>query len=144
MMAKRFGSAAEMRAAFKWQRVEAPKPWKPKDVGEELVGYFGGRTLRNGNFGQYEVLLVLVPGKGAFTLSGTKIIQLADAAQLERGMPVLVKWFGEKETRAGNKMKDFDLLVPEGEALDADSLPEFHFDDRPLPVGSWRDPRGAG
>ena len=70
--------AAELRDRFNWKQVEAPGLWRPDDIGEELIGYYGGRTLRTGPHGQYEVVIVHVPQQGAFMLSGTMIIQLID------------------------------------------------------------------
>lgn len=120
----------DLRARFEWKKVEAPKAWRPKHNGEELVGYYRGRTVRSGRFGQYEVVMLLVPGRGAFMLSGTRIIQLIDAAGVDEGWPVRVVWkglknIGETEDGEPKRMKDFEVFVAEGEPIDVDDLPDI-------------------
>lgn len=113
---------------FGWRKVEAPKPWRPTELGEELFGYYGGRTLRNGMYGQYEVIIVHVPYKGAFMVSGVKVIQLVDAAMITRGHPIRITWKGLVDVGTDGKrpMKNFELLVAEDEeALDEDQLPQI-------------------
>lgn len=112
---------------FGWRKVEAPKPWRPGDLGEELFGYYGGRTIRNGQFGQYEVIIVHVPYKGAFMVSGVKIIQLIDTAMITRGHPIRITWKGLVDVGTDGKrpMKDFELLVADEPAIDEEELPEI-------------------
>jgi len=74
----------DLRGRYEWKKIEAPKMWRPRMIGEELVGFYGGKTTRNGQWGQYEVVLVHVPGRGSFMLSGVRIIQLADASRSPR------------------------------------------------------------
>lgn len=106
--------------AMKWRRINAPVSWHPAE-GEELIGYYGGRTTRNGAFGQYDVVLVLVPFKGAFMISGSRLMQLVDAAMLARGDAMRVVYGGKKQLDEGREMKQFELYVGETEA--ADDLP---------------------
>ena len=106
----------------KWRKVSAPSSWHPKD-GEELTGYYAGRTKRDGSFGPYEVVLVLVPYKGTFMVSGTKIMQLVDAAMIGRGDAVRIVYLGPKDIGEGRSMKNFELYV--GEADAAEDLPEI-------------------
>lgn len=108
---------------YDWKKVQAPRRWYPKDPGEEIVGFYGGKSVRNGSYGQYEVVLVHVPKRGALMLSGVRISQLIDAAGIQIGWPVRVVWKGMAKTAQNNEMKDFDLFVAEGDALDASDLP---------------------
>lgn len=106
--------------SVKWRKISAPQTWRPKD-GEELIGFYAGRTKREGTFGQYEVMVILVPYKGAFMVSGTKLIQLADAAMITRGDAVRVVFLGKKDIGEAREMKDFELYV--GEMPAADDMP---------------------
>lgn len=115
-------STASKLKTMKWRKVSAPAPWRPKD-GDELVGYYVGRTSRDGIHGQYEVVVVAVPYKGAYMISGTKILQLTDAAMCARGDAVRVKFLGDIPIgKRGRTMKDFELYV--GELEHVDDLPE--------------------
>lgn len=126
-------AAEQLRERFNWQRVVAPRPWRP-DVGEELIGYYGGRTLRKGQFGQYEVVVAHVPTQGAFAITGTHLIQLIDAALIQKGHPIRVKYLGKTRTKAededgrSHEMKIFDLLIAEGlPIVEEGDLPEVRF-----------------
>jgi len=113
-------SAAKLKD-MKWRKVSAPKPWNPKENGAELIGYYAGRTKRDGKFGQYEVMTVIVPYKGMLLVSGTVLIQLADAAMLSRGDAVRIVFVERKQLDDERQMKVFELYVGEAEALsDAD------------------------
>lgn len=109
---------------LQWRKVQAPKPWRPDEPGEELIGFYGGRTLRSGRFGQYEVVILHVPKKGSFTISGTRIIQLADAACVGRGDPVKVVWKGTIEIGDDHTMKEFEMFVVDGHPLTSDEIEE--------------------
>lgn len=113
---------------YEWKEVHAPKAWYPKMPGEELVGFYGGRTTRSGYHGQYEVVLVHVPAKGSFMVSGTKLMQLADAAMIDIGHPIRIVWEGHQSvgvtaTGEEKRMKLFRVLVAEGDPIDAADLP---------------------
>ena len=113
---------------YQWKEVHAPKAWYPKMPGEELVGFYGGRTTRSGYHGQYEVVLVHVPAKGSFMVSGTKLMQLADAAMIDIGHPIRIVWEGHQSvgvtsTGEEKRMKLFRVLVAEGDPIDAADLP---------------------
>lgn len=110
---------------YKWRTVTAPRPWNPTEPGEELVGYYGGRTLRNGVHGQYEVVIVHVPMDGAYMLTGVRIAQLIDASMATIGHPVRIIWKGRVETGAGHQMKQYEVMVADGEAIPAEDLPEI-------------------
>ncbi len=115
---------ADIRSRFQWRKVHAPKTWRPNDIGAELVGYFGGRTLRDGQFGQYEVVIIHVPFEGSYLVSGTQLIQLLDAAIIPAGHPICIIWKGLVETAAGHKMKTYEVMVAEGPSVPEDALPE--------------------
>lgn len=113
-------SQASKLKEMKWRKINAPTTWKPQP-GEELIGYYGGRTLRDGQFGQYTVVIVAVPYKGTYMISGTKLIQLFDSAMLARGEAVRVKFLGRKDISTEDEkreMKEFELYVGELEAAD--------------------------
>jgi hypothetical protein len=105
-----------LRERFEWRKVELPKVWRP-EPGEELVGYFGNRTLRDGPHGQYEVVVVYIPKVGARMVSGTEAIQLVDSAMIKRGHPIRLKFLGREDIGNGRFKKKFSLMVAEGEPL---------------------------
>lgn len=110
---------------FFWKKVRAPVTWRPKDVGEVLVGFYGGKTLKNGKFGQYEVVIVHVPSRGSFMVSGTTIIQLVDGSCVRPGHPVCITWLGEKKLEDDRTLKQFELQVAEGDPLEEDIIPQL-------------------
>lgn len=107
----------------KWKEVEAPSTWRPRK-GEELVGYFMGKTMKNGKFGEYSVITVLVPYKGAVMISGTKIIQLVDTSLIRQGEPIKVVYCGQIDIGGDKKMKTFKMYMGEGESLATENIPE--------------------
>lgn len=116
-------AAERMRARFGWSKVAAPSFWNPKVIGEEILGYYGGRTMRNGRFGQYEVIIVHVPVRGALLVSGTEILQLVDTALVVKGHPIRIVWQGLDAISEERAKKRFDLLIAEGPALAEVDLP---------------------
>jgi len=117
-------NAASKLKDMKWRKISAPKTWNPKENGAALVGYYAGRTKRDGKHGQYEVVTVLVPYKGAYMVSGTMLIQLADAAMLSRGDAVRIVFVERKRLDDDREMKVFELYVGEQEALSEAEMPE--------------------
>lgn len=115
-------AAEKLVAKYKWQKIHVPQTWHPKP-GEELVGYYGGRTLRNGRHGQYEVVLIHVPYKGTMTISGTGLINLIDGSRIEKGHPIQVKFVGLKALEDDKSFKQFELLIADGEAIPEADLP---------------------
>lgn len=113
----------DIRERYQWKRVQAPKPWRPKELDAELVGFFGGTTIRNGAFGQYEVALVHVPSTGSLMISGSKVLQLIAAAQIRVGWPVRIVWKGTIPLSNGRAMKDYEVFVAEGDPVSAEDLP---------------------
>lgn len=111
---------ASKLSGVKWRKISAPQVWRPTD-GEELIGYYAGRTKKDGKFGQYEVVLVLVPYKGAYTISGTQLLQLCDSGMLVRGDAIRIKFLGRKPLSDEREVKLFELSVGEQAAID---LPE--------------------
>ena len=118
-----------LKNRYEWKQVEKPKAWRAKAPGEELIGYYGGKTLRDGKFGQYEVAMIDVPHTGSFMVSGTEAIQLFDAAQIGIGWPVRVVWEGVQEwgepDAAGKKktVKKFKVFIAEGDPISPEYLP---------------------
>lgn len=118
----------DLNERYTWSKVEAPKTWYPKNAGEELAGYYGGRTLRDGMYGQYELVLVHVPNKGSFFVSGVRVIQLIDAARIEPEWPVRIVFRGLKELPAKKgdtkprMMKQFEVLVADAIEEDVDDV----------------------
>lgn len=113
---------------YEWKEVHAPKAWYPKMPGTELVGFYGGRTTRSGFHGQYDVIIVHVPTKGSFMVSGAKLMQLVDAAMIDIGHPIRIVWEGHQsvgvtDTGEEKRMKLFRVLVAEGEPISAADLP---------------------
>jgi len=120
---------ASILERYHWKEVHAPRGWYPTVPGSELVGFYGGRTTRRSTYGQYDVILVHVPARGSFMVSGTKLMQLVDAAMIDVGHPIRVVWEGHQPlginaaTGEEKKMKLFKVLVAEGEPIDAADLP---------------------
>lgn len=114
-----------LRERFRWKKVAAPKPWKPTHNNDELVGYYGGQTLRDGQYGQYKVIILHVPGEPQpFTVSGTRIIQLFDASLVGIGHAVRVQYLGMKDMGNGHTMKDFNVYIAEGDPISEQDLPQ--------------------
>lgn len=119
-------AAEVLRDRFRWRTVEVPRVWNPKEIGEELLGYYGGRTCKNGPHGQYEVVIIHVPYRGAMIVSGTEIIQLVDAALVQKGHPLRIIWRGREKLASDNgwEKKRFELQVAEGDPLHEEDLPQ--------------------
>lgn len=111
------------RKRFDWQKIHLPRVWNPRQAGEELAGYYGGTTKRNGSFGQYDVVIVHVPYRGSYVVSGTEVIQLVDTSMIRKGHPVRIVFKGREEYAPKKEKKHFELLVAEGDPLAEDELP---------------------
>lgn len=136
-------SPEEIRERYQWRKIVAPTTWDPTAVGEELCGFYGGRTLREGKFGQYEVVVVHIPMGASYTVSGTKLITLLDASLIKPGHPIRIVWKGLKDLGGNKSMKDFEVLVAQGEAVPADSLPEVSFQESRRAPPASREPEPA-
>lgn len=84
--------------------------------------------MRNGRWGQYEVVLVVVPAKGAYMVSGCQIIQLLDAAMIEVGHPIRIIFNGHQVTESDlcgeeRRMKLFEVFVAEGDPIAPSEMP---------------------
>lgn len=118
-----------VKETYAWKKVEAPKRWNPIDPGEELCGFYVGKTTRSGAYGQYEVVLIHVPGRGTLMASGVRIVQLVDASGVEPGWPVRLVWRGLQPFPGTDKrMKLFEFFVAEGEPMAPESLPKIKVD----------------
>lgn len=118
-------SARDFDERFSWAKISAPRAWRPKE-GEALSGYYAGRTLKNGSFGQYEIVLVHVPYEGVYTVSGVAIINLIDAARIELDHPIRIVFAGKKKFDGDKSVKLFELYVAR--------LPRGVDEDRSVPV----------
>jgi hypothetical protein len=107
---------------IQWRKIKKPRSWRPKEPGDELIGYYVGRTVKNGRFGQYDVLSVLIPKDGVFMVSGTQIIQFADAAMLKYGDAIRIKFLGLKPVGEDHMMKEFELYVSDTELTAEDVI----------------------
>lgn len=124
-----------LKNRYEWKKVERPITWRPKTEGEELIGFFGGKTIREGKFGQYEVVLVHVPHTGSFMISGVVVAQLFDAAGVGVGWPVRVVWrdyedLGEDAEGKKKRMKKYEVFIAEGDPVAPEFLPRIA-DQRP-------------
>ncbi len=119
-------TADRIRESYQWKKVKAPRHWRPKNPGEELVGYYGGRTVKNGAYGQYEVVIIHVPMSGSFMLTGTVLIQLLDSSMIEAGHPVRVVWLGSMPHGEDKTIKQYELFVAEGEPIPVEAMPRVH------------------
>lgn len=118
---------------YAWEKVQSPKTWRPTEENEELCGFYGGKTIRSGAYGQYEVVIVHVPMRGTVMVSGTQIVQLIDASGICVGWPVRVRWLGLIDLGNGKAMKSFDVFVAEGDPLEESELPQVKGQRPPPP-----------
>ena len=116
-------SVKNLADLYAWKKVHSPLPWKPTELGDELCGFYGGKTPRMGPNGQYDVVLVHVPCNGTWTVSGLDILQKADAAAIQIGHPIRVQWAGTRQTGNGRTMKLFTVLVADGKPIPVEDLP---------------------
>lgn len=111
---------------YNWKQVVTPKVWRPTFIGEELVGFYGGKSQRRGSFGAYDVIIVHVPQRGALIISGTQALQLIDASGIAVGGPVRFIHQGSLDLPGDRTMKCFELFVPDDEQpLAAEHLPRI-------------------
>lgn len=103
----------------KWHKLSHPKTWKPTEAGEEIVGYYLGQSVRDGQYSQYVVVLLAVPTGHGFTqpyvVSGTALISAIDAGQVEEGYLIRIVFGGMKDLGNGKNLKLFEVYVGEGE-----------------------------
>lgn len=110
---------------FKWRKADPPRTWSPTKQGEEIVGFYFGRTLRRSRYGSYEVVMLAVPGQGVWVVSGVKVVQLVDASLVEVGQPLKIVFGGIQKLADGKKtMKLFECFVTDGERVSVETLPE--------------------
>ncbi len=97
-----------MRSA-KWKKVKGPTTWRP-EINDELVGCFGGRSLRNGSFGPYEIVILHTDDR-TYTVSGTVLLQLVESANPQLGDLLRVVYKGTKPTALQHDIKIFELYT---------------------------------
>lgn len=116
---------ATVTRAVTWTKVTAPRPWRPTKPGDELIGYYAGRTSRDGVFGQYDVAMVAVPGVGVVTVSGTKPLSAIEASGVQLRTPVKFVFNGMVDVGREHKMKDIDVFVDAAFLEPITELPEI-------------------
>lgn len=114
-----------LREKYGWRKVEAPRIWRPLLPGDEIVGFFGGTTLRNGAYGQYHVVLVHVPHSGSFTVTGSALIRLIDTGMVAKGCPIRIIYQGTRVTENQHTEKQFELFIATGPAVAEEALPRM-------------------
>ncbi len=112
----------KIRERFKWKKVEAPRAWRPRP-GDELLGFYGGKTTKSGRFGSYEAVIVHVPGGPAMLISGVMAVQAADSAMLVVGHPVRFVFKGLKDLGEGKTLKQVEMFVADVSSIPALDLP---------------------
>lgn len=95
-----------MKTSKRWNRVKAPKVWRPED-GDELTGVFIGSQVRNGMYGDYTVYFIRTKN-GVLYTSGSMLNDLF--SQIGEGEPVKLIFTGMKISgMSGNEYKSFEL-----------------------------------
>lgn len=101
------------KRGIKWRKVKGPRIWAASP-GDELVGFYAGTSLRDGQFGPYTVAMVRVPRQGIFIVSGVRVTQALDTARIEVDDPVRIVFQGYKDLSDDRRMKLFDVYVEDG------------------------------
>ncbi len=104
-------TATTAARAVVWTKVTTPRAWHPTKPGAELIDYYAGRSTCDGAFGQYDVVLVAVPGVGMMTVSGVKPLSAVEASGVQLRTPVKFVFNGLKDIGRENKLKDIDVYV---------------------------------
>lgn len=108
-----------------WVKVESPRSWRPTVIGQEIIAYYGGKTIYDGIYGNYEAALLHVPNVGTFYVTGVRLIRLLDTTCPIRGALIRVVWKGYKQLDEEREMKDYDLYISHGPALPPGSIPDI-------------------
>jgi hypothetical protein len=61
------------------------------------------------------VVVIAVPYKGTFTVSGTGLLNLVDSGMVTRGQAIRIFFGGYLDLGEGKQMKQFELYVGETE-----------------------------
>ena len=107
----------QIRVRYKWRKIKAPQVWRPEVIGQEVVGFYGGQTVRDGKWGQYRIVIVHTPLVGSYTLSGAAICNLVDASAVPMGHPVRIVWQGHKDLGDGRTLKMYELFVADEQTI---------------------------
>ena len=103
--------AEKMIAAGRvWTKVQAAKPWRPREIGDAMIGEFVARSERVTPTGSYSVI-TLRTEQGALTVSGVVVSALFDAADPVQDQTVRIVYKGEQTSIAGRVWRDFDLFI---------------------------------
>ena len=98
-----------LKERITWEKVAAPEHWRPTRKGQELVGYYRGKTALNGAHGEYTA--AIVHADGAWYISGARLMRLLDNSGISIGDPVWIVFKGRRALDNDRTMKDFDLYV---------------------------------
>ena len=94
-----------------WREVHAPKTWRPGE-GECLVGYFRGVFEKDGMYGAYYAVRVKDLEGQTWHVSGSHIVNLIDAAEVEIGGLIEITFLERIEIDDGERtFKKFELRV---------------------------------
>jgi hypothetical protein len=102
-----------------WQKLVRPSNWSPSNPGDELVGFYLGRTVKHGKWGQYEVAMLAVPvGDGMSRprmVSGTALLQALDGSGITPGRFLRIVYGGVKDLPGDKHMKMFEVFAAAGD-----------------------------
>ena len=89
-----------------WNRVKAPKIWRPKD-GDALIGTYLGSQIRSGVYGDYNAHFIKHNHR-VFMVSGSQLDSLI--ALIGKGEQIKLVYVGRKVSHSsGNEYKAFEL-----------------------------------
>lgn len=107
----------EAPTSILWNKLERPKNWKPEE-GQEIVGYYLGTSTRDGQYGQYKVVLIAVPKGDGFSkpvmISGCQVVQALDGSNVQQGAFIRISFVGMKDLGEGRSMKIMDVYEASG------------------------------
>jgi hypothetical protein len=97
--------------------------------GEELVGYYLGKTKRNGAYGEYTVVLLGVLDEAGAVgtprfVNGAALLNAVDGANVQIGALLRIVFGGLVEISGDRKMKAFEVFLGEG-TLSVDDIAQL-------------------
>lgn len=114
--------------SIKWKKLSRPRPWRPTEEGQEIVGVYLGYTVRDGQWGIYQVALIAVEQPDGvrvpFTVTGTSLIQILDGACVAFGAYVRIIYKGVRLLGGERHMKLYEVFQGEG-MLSKEEIAEY-------------------
>lgn len=112
-----------------WRKLKSPTPWRPSLPGEELAGYYLGKSVRQGAFGEYTVVLIGVLDEAGTVgtpkmVSGAAIVNAVDGSNIQIGALLRIVYGGLVEISNDRKMKAFEVFLGEG-TLSTDDIAQL-------------------